>query len=430
MVRLSQLRSASAISLLITLLPCASQQSVFAGECAVVTLRESDTIIFIDTATKMITRTRYVGPPPHYCDQEAPLLGVYPASISLAPDGRFAYIQTEACAVLRFKTETLPSGFIPTSPDALGVGAVVIAPDGNRAFVSDAGTDSLFVVNLETKDLVDRVPVAPVPLALAITPDGQSVYAVGAGNSLDRGPDSVSVIDAGSNRVIATITVGDYPDGIAITPDGRTAYVTNASGSISEIDVATNRVSHTIPLEREPGSPTVSPDGRTLYFLDGLLLDTGHAEYRVVAFDTAARAIRATGTITGCCHSALTPDGTALYVPDNGNNTISVIDTATLTVETSIPLPKSACGPGCCSAHGIAIGDIPGGCAPCPGDCNGDGRVLVDELVTGVAMSLGNLPISECRAFDRRGTGSVTIADLILAVSAAVYGCDGRYTSP
>jgi YVTN family beta-propeller protein len=132
--------------------------------------------------------------------------------------------------------------------------------------------------------------------------------------------------------------------------------------------------------------------------------------------------------INGCCHSALTPDGSALYVPDNRNNAISVIDTATLHVATSIPLPKSACGPDFCSAYGVAIGAIPGGCAPCPGDCNGDGRVRVDELITAVAVVLGTAPSSDCRAIDRRGTGSVTIADLVLAVSAAVYGCDGRYS--
>jgi YVTN family beta-propeller protein len=254
------------------IMPCTAQQHGGAEECALVTVSQSDTIIFIDTATRMITRTRATPPPPHYCDREAPLLRVQPSGIALAPKGRAAYISTAACAVLFIDTDTLSRGFIPTIPEALGPGAISIAPTGDRAFVTGAGTDaetgSVFVLDLGGKSLIDAVGVASVPVALAITPDGRFVYAVGQGNSLDRGPDSVSVIDSESNTVIATITVGDFPNGIAMTPDGRTAYVTNArSMSISEIDVATYRVAHTIALDREPSSPTVSPDGRTLYYL-------------------------------------------------------------------------------------------------------------------------------------------------------------------
>jgi hypothetical protein len=61
--------------------------------------------------------------------------------------------------------------------------------------------------------------------------------------------------------------------------------------------------------------------------------------------------------------------------------------------------------------------------APCPGDCNGDGVVTVNELIRGVNIPLGNLPLDSCPAFDRNGNGSIEINELIAAVNALLSGC-------
>jgi hypothetical protein len=59
----------------------------------------------------------------------------------------------------------------------------------------------------------------------------------------------------------------------------------------------------------------------------------------------------------------------------------------------------------------------------CPGDCDGNGKVTVAELVRGVGIALGTLPLSACPAFAGEGDGSVTVGALIAAVRAAVAGC-------
>lgn len=59
----------------------------------------------------------------------------------------------------------------------------------------------------------------------------------------------------------------------------------------------------------------------------------------------------------------------------------------------------------------------------CAGDCNGDARVTVEELVRGVGIALGSTPASICVAFDRDDDGAVSIAELIGAVTAALSGC-------
>jgi hypothetical protein len=60
---------------------------------------------------------------------------------------------------------------------------------------------------------------------------------------------------------------------------------------------------------------------------------------------------------------------------------------------------------------------------PCPGDCNGDGIVSINELILAVNISSGSIPLSACSAADRDRNGSVTIDELIAAVNDALNGC-------
>src|SRR5262245_18594926 len=61
--------------------------------------------------------------------------------------------------------------------------------------------------------------------------------------------------------------------------------------------------------------------------------------------------------------------------------------------------------------------------AVCVGDCNGDGKVTIDELLRGVRISLGELPIDPCPALDCTGSGTVTISCLVQGVNNALEGC-------
>mgnify|MGYP002262591852 CR=1 FL=1 len=61
--------------------------------------------------------------------------------------------------------------------------------------------------------------------------------------------------------------------------------------------------------------------------------------------------------------------------------------------------------------------------ALCVGDCNGDGMVAVYELVKGVNITLGILPLSECGAMDSNGDVTVTVDELVTAVTRALDGC-------
>jgi len=59
----------------------------------------------------------------------------------------------------------------------------------------------------------------------------------------------------------------------------------------------------------------------------------------------------------------------------------------------------------------------------CIGDCNEDGIVTVDELVTGVNIASGILPLQVCSEFDYNNDSQVTSDELAIAVADAGQGC-------
>ena len=61
--------------------------------------------------------------------------------------------------------------------------------------------------------------------------------------------------------------------------------------------------------------------------------------------------------------------------------------------------------------------------ATCVGDCNGDGQVTVDELVTGVNIALGNTALAVCPQFDSDHSLEVTIDELVTGVNNALHDC-------
>ncbi|HVN84491.1 MAG TPA: DUF3604 domain-containing protein [Candidatus Binatia bacterium] len=59
----------------------------------------------------------------------------------------------------------------------------------------------------------------------------------------------------------------------------------------------------------------------------------------------------------------------------------------------------------------------------CVGDCDGDDRVTVDELVAGVNVALGSASLPTCLLLDDNEDGRVTVDELVSGVNNALSGC-------
>lgn len=62
--------------------------------------------------------------------------------------------------------------------------------------------------------------------------------------------------------------------------------------------------------------------------------------------------------------------------------------------------------------------------AICASDCDGNGRVTIEELVRAVRVTLDQLGLSSCLNADRDGDGFVRVNELVAGVNAALQGCD------
>lgn len=82
------------------------------------------------------------------------------------------------------------------------------------------------------------------------------------------------------------------------------------------------------------------------------------------------------------------------------------------------------------TAFALIVGVGPVKAQPCPGDCNGDNMVLVNELIICVNIALETQPASTCSACDIDGDQMVKINELITEVSKALNGCGPPEPTP
>jgi hypothetical protein len=59
----------------------------------------------------------------------------------------------------------------------------------------------------------------------------------------------------------------------------------------------------------------------------------------------------------------------------------------------------------------------------CTGDCDQDGHVTLGEVVAGVGVALGRLPLSRCAAIDADADRHASVTELVEAVSLEIGGC-------
>ena len=127
---------------------------------------------------------------------------------------------------------------------------------------------------------------------------------------------------------------------------GKIVVANRASGSISVIDVASDEVTHVV-LPTPMGS-TKTPEPMYVNYAKAanLVLVGDRAHSQVVAFDPVTyNVVDTVPTGAGIFHQwANTLQGDKLWVNNDADNTITVIDTVSLTVDMTIPLPADLGG--------------------------------------------------------------------------------------
>jgi YVTN family beta-propeller protein len=197
---------------------------------------------------------------------------------------------------------------------------VVVDQDNRYAYITDSGSNTVIVVDLESGRLVREIATCAYPHGLRLSPDGQELYVACVEAN------EVAVIDVAAGRETARIEVGRAPVQVGFSPDGRRVYVSlRDENVVAAIRTGTHELLSTVPVGRGPIQVHVSADGRFVFAANE---GTEEAPDNTVSvIDARTHEIVATVTTGAGAHGvAVSPDGRLALVSNLFEGTVSVID--------------------------------------------------------------------------------------------------------
>lgn len=162
-----------------------------------------------------------------------------------------------------------------------GIKALVVAPDGQKAYALTYG--SVAVIDAATRTVTATLAVDPSAATLAIDKDGETVYAahtgLGAIMKIPLGMPGITVIDGLIDEVDRVIDTGGFrPEHLAVKPGDDRLYITGSIGSepdrhaytvMDPVTDAFTRIALAVPSTSPRiiyvGAMTFNADGSRLY---------------------------------------------------------------------------------------------------------------------------------------------------------------------
>jgi DNA-binding beta-propeller fold protein YncE len=164
-------------------------------------------------------------------------VGMQPSGLSISRKGDLALIANRAgksVSVVSIDNGVVKSlGDVPMEQEAA---AVVITPDGKRAFVALNLVNKIGVLSIDgqkvTYDKSLDIPAGFNPYNIDITPDGKYVVASNTGAGKNNGDAEVVIEATGPHpHVVDIMSPGNGPEGFAISPNGKWAAAPLIEGS-------------------------------------------------------------------------------------------------------------------------------------------------------------------------------------------------------
>ncbi len=260
------------------------------GQTAVVCAADANAVKIIDLNTDAVVAT----------------LPVFtrPARVRVSPDSQFAYVLNVAAPdqisfiQLNGAGSTILSQITAgETGSALGytyseISGIELSPDGATLAVCDSFNDRLRLYDTATRTLLTTVTVGDFPIRVAFNPAGTRAYVANAFS------DNVSVVNvAGAGSTLITSTGAfDFPLTVNVDDAGAFAYIGNSGTSpgIRVLDAATNTIVATVSFGSDsPRDVAYSPLDSVLY------AGTVNGTVTRVSAAGAASAILDTLTISG-----------------------------------------------------------------------------------------------------------------------------------
>jgi YVTN family beta-propeller protein len=202
------------------------------GKVVLVGVYDTDSVVLIDTATRKVIGSIPIGKP---------------HNIAVHPNGRVAYVGSQAPGKFSLVTINLTdrtlTGTLSLEKTPRGL---EFSPSGSYLYITQAGLESVAVVDPANNKIVSEIPVGVSPHYANFTPDGKR------GLTAVQGPSVLAIFNPQTNTVEKSIKVGSRPHWVASGPGGKTALTTNEdSNDVSIVDLESGAVTH-IPVGNAP----------------------------------------------------------------------------------------------------------------------------------------------------------------------------------
>ena len=268
-------------------------------------------------------------------------LGPLPLAITLSPDKSRVVVLLNGWREQGIQVLDRASGrSVQTVPLPAVFLGMAFSPDGKSLYVSGGNQDVIYRFDWRAGQatLGDSIALAVkqrgksgtrYPAGIAISRDGRTLYAA------ENLGDSLAVIDLVSRRVVQRLPTEKYPYGVVVGLDGIvyaaawggwtvSAFPPHADGTLGD--------GTRIRVARHPSALALSPDGSRVYVASGStdkISVIATRALRVVA--TLNDPSPATGEGSTPNALAVSADGRRLFVAEADNNAIAVFDLSSFT---------------------------------------------------------------------------------------------------
>ena len=197
--------------------------------------------------------------------QSIPVPDIGPNTVAFTPDGQTCYVAnwgTEDAAGSTVTPIHVTHGgaagrVLPSINVGLNPNWVAITRAGDTAYVANKGSNSVTPIDVRSNTVGTAIRVPGPPIEMEISPEGRIAYVAIAGSSPEI--DEVIPLDLTTTPVTAGSAIKlkpkSQPHWIAFTPDGQTAYVVgNGNSTMTPITVATGKPGRPIQVTSDPDS--------------------------------------------------------------------------------------------------------------------------------------------------------------------------------
>jgi YVTN family beta-propeller protein len=201
-----------------------------------------------------------------------------------------------------------------TIPDTKGVHGIAIAPDLNKAFISNGRDSSVTVIDLKSLAFITKIPVTGQnPDAILYDPFSHKVFVYNGRTA------NATVIDGTSNKVISTIKLSGKPENSVTDLKGKVYVNIEDKNEIAVINSTTDKVEQTWSIAPGEEASGMALDNEThrLFAVCGNKL--------MVVLDALSGKVITTLPIgDGCDGAAFDPAMKRAY-SSNGEGTMTVV---------------------------------------------------------------------------------------------------------